>query len=174
MRYSENWVTWKTNIGPRTCIECLLRDSKIFSLDELIQKNIPPLHPNCRCERKPMQTVVAGTATDLGANGADWWIKYLQELPEYYILKDDAEELGWDRWKGNLSEVLPGCMIYGGVYKNKKGILPQKEGRIWHEADINYAGGYRNDERLVFSNDGLIFVTRDHYKTFAEIVGEGS
>lgn len=63
-------------------------------------------------------------------------------------------------------------MIYGGVYKNKKGILPQKEGRVWYEADINYIDGYRNNERLVFSNDRLIFVTRDHYNTFAEIIGE--
>lgn len=40
---------------------------------------------------------------------------------------------------------------------------------MWHE---NYTGGYRNTQRIVFSNDGLIFVTYDHYKTFAEITGE--
>ena len=48
-----------------------------------------------------MQVLKAGEATKLGTNGADWWLKYLGELPEYYILKDDAEELGWDRLKGN-------------------------------------------------------------------------
>ena len=46
------------------------------------------------------------------------------------------------------------------------------EGRIWYEADINYKRGYRNTQRLLFSNDGLIFVTYDHYETFAEIIGD--
>ena len=39
--------------------------------------------------------------------------------------------------------------------------------------DINYTGGYRNKQRIVFSSDGLIFVTYDHYETFIEIIGEG-
>ena len=50
--------------------------------------------------------------------------------------------------------------------------LPRKEGRIWYEADINYTGGYRNTERIIFSNDGLIFVTYDHFRTFIEVIGE--
>ncbi len=172
MRYSENWATWKTNVGPETCAECLSRNKKIFFLDELIRENEPPLHPNCKCVRIPMEAIVAGTATNYGTNGADWWIKYLQELPEYYITRDDAKNAGWVNWKGNLADVLPGAMIYGGIYYNDKGILPHKEGRVWYETDINYEGGYRNSERVVFSNDGLIFVTYDHYKTFAEIIGE--
>ena len=94
MKYSENWITWKTNIGSGTCVDCLSRDKKVFSLDELIQKDEPPLHLNCRCERKPMQAIIAGNATKLGTNGVDWWIKYLQELPEYYITRDDAKEEG--------------------------------------------------------------------------------
>ena len=125
-------------------------------------------HPNCRCERVFMQVIKAGEAIKLGTNGADWWLKYLGELPKYYILKDDAEELGWDRLKGNLADVLPGHMVYD-VYQNWDNVLPQKEGRIWYEADLNYTEGYRNKQRLVFSNDGLIFVTYDHYETFIEV-----
>ena len=64
-------------------------------------------------------------------------------------------------------------MIFGGIYKNKDGILPYREGRIWYEVDINYTSGRRNKQRVVFSNDGLIFVTYDHYETFIEITGEG-
>ena len=60
-------------------------------------------------------------------------------------------------------------MIFGGIYKNRDDKLPQDTGRIWYEADINYIHGYRNNERILFSNDGLIFVTYDHYKTFKEI-----
>ena len=60
-------------------------------------------------------------------------------------------------------------MITKGIYKNKNGHLPSASGRIWYEADINYNGGYRGDERIVFSNDGLVFVTYNHYLTFEEI-----
>lgn len=172
MMYSENWVTWKTNIGPATCDACLSRDKKIFSVDELIERNEPPLHPNCKCERIPMGVIKAGNATNLGTNGVDWWIRYLNELPDYYVTKDYANQNGWISKKGNLSEVLPGKMIYGGIYYNENGVLPQKESRIWYEADINYTSGYRNRERVLFSNDGLIFVTYDHYDTFFEITGE--
>lgn len=44
------------------------------------------------------------------------------------------------------------------------------EGRVWYEADINYTGGYRRRHRILYSNDGLIFVTYDHYETFWEVV----
>lgn len=60
-------------------------------------------------------------------------------------------------------------MIFGGQYFNKNGHLPTKKNRIWYEADINYISGKRNSERILFSNDGLIFVTYDHYKTFVEV-----
>ncbi len=60
---------------------------------------------------------------------------------------------------------------HGCINRNDDGVLPQKNNRIWYEADINYTGGYRNTQRIVFSNDGLVFVTYDHYKTFIEITG---
>lgn len=50
------------------------------------------------------------------------------------------------------------------------GHLPSAPGRIWYEADINYYEGYRGNDRILFSNDGLIFVTYDHYKTFLSII----
>jgi hypothetical protein len=61
-------------------------------------------------------------------------------------------------------------MIFGGIYENRNRHLPFVPGRIWYEADINYIGGLRGLERILFSNDGLIFVTYDHYLTFYEIV----
>ena len=64
----------------------------------------------------------------------------------------------------------PGKMIFGGVYKNNNRHLPIAPNRIWYEADINYESGFRGEDRIVFSNDGLIFVTYDHYHTFIEIV----
>ena len=88
------------------------------------------------------------------------------------MIKYQEENLslfGWISNKGNLSDVLPGRIIGGDVFYNDAGKLPQAEGRIWHEADFDYISGYRNDSRILYSSDGLIFVTYDHYKTFYEI-----
>ena len=60
-------------------------------------------------------------------------------------------------------------MVGGDIFKNNLGILPTKEGRIWYECDIDYQGGYRNNARLVYSNDGLIFKTDSHYTNFIAI-----
>ena len=70
----------------------------------------------------------------------------------------------------NLARYAPNQMLTKGVYKNRNGHLPQTAGRIWREADINYTNGKRNSQRVLWSNDGLIFVTYDHYETFYEIV----
>ena len=91
-------------------------------------------------------------------------------MPSYYIDKKQARGSGWQDWKGNLSNVLPGKMIGGDVYKNREGKLPSAPGRVWCEADINYGTGYRNRERILYSNDGLLFVTYDHYQTFYEMI----
>ncbi|MBR6572639.1 MAG: hypothetical protein IKK77_02865 [Clostridia bacterium] len=61
-------------------------------------------------------------------------------------------------------------MITKGVYKNRNGHLPNENGRVWYEADINYKGGFRNGQRIIYSNDGQLFATYDHYQTFFEIV----
>lgn len=57
-----------------------------------------------------------------------------------------------------------------GIYRNDNGHLPTKPGRIWYEADINYISGKRNAHRVVWSNDGLVFVTFDHYGTFVDVI----
>ena len=61
-------------------------------------------------------------------------------------------------------------MLSRGIYENENSHLPSAPGRIWYEADINYRQGFRGLTRIVYSNDGLIFVTYDHYRTFIEIV----
>ena len=81
-------------------------------------------------------------------------------------------EKGWALgWKKNdkPSKFAPGKMLGKDVYKNDDRKLPVKPGRIWYEADINYVEGYRGPSRILYSNDGLIFVTYDHYKTFYEV-----
>ena len=98
-------------------------------------------------------------------------VKYLKEhgeLPDYYITKSEAKSLGWVPSKGNLCEVAPGKAIGGDIWKKKKKSLPTKSGRKYFEADLNYNCGNRNADRVVFSNDGLVFVTFDHYRSFEE------
>lgn len=94
------------------------------------------------------------------------------ELPPNYITKQDAMDLGWDSYLGNLYEVTGGLSIGGDRYSNYERSLPTKKGRIYYECDVNYYGGYRGGERLVYSNDGLIYYTSDHYSTFQLIYGE--
>ncbi|MDL2247413.1 hypothetical protein LJC05_01600 [Bacteroides sp. OttesenSCG-928-J23] len=77
--------------------------------------------------------------------------------------------LGWKEGKSPV-KYAPGKMITRGIYRNDNWHLPDAPGRIWYEADLNYYDGRRNGHRILWSNDGLIFVTYDHYKTFYEIV----
>lgn len=94
------------------------------------------------------------------------------KLPSNYITKNEAEELGWkkkDGEAGQLHVVAPGMSIGGSKYGNYEGLLPEADGRKYYECDINYVKGNRGAERIVYSNDGLIFYTGDHYETFEQL-----
>lgn len=93
-------------------------------------------------------------------------------LPDNFITKKEAKALGWVSSEGNLAEVAPGKSIGGDYFGNFEGNLPKKKGREYHECDIDSDGGYRGAKRLVFSNDGLIYYTEDHYNTFELLYGE--
>ncbi|WP_090676175.1 ribonuclease domain-containing protein [Paenibacillus tianmuensis] len=97
------------------------------------------------------------------------YIKAHNKLPDNFITKDEAKNLGWDPQKGNLHKVAPGKSIGGDVFQNREGKLPKKKGRVWYEADINYKSDRRGKDRILFSNDGLIYKTEDHYETFEQI-----
>lgn len=90
-------------------------------------------------------------------------------LPKNFITKSEAKALGWDSSKGNLWEVAEGKSIGGDRFGNYEGLLPNADGRKYTKCDVNYSGGYRGKERIIFSNDGLIFYTDDHYKTFTQL-----
>ncbi|MGL4195111.1 MAG: ribonuclease domain-containing protein [Edwardsiella piscicida] len=92
-----------------------------------------------------------------------------QRLPDYYITKRQARAAGWDPARGNLCQVVPGRAIGGDRFANREGRLPQQAHRIWREADINYRCGRRQADRVLYSNDGLIYVTRDHYRHFTRM-----
>ena len=88
-------------------------------------------------------------------------------LPENYLTKNEAYDLGWDSKKGNLWDVAPGMSIGGDKFGNREGILPK--GKQYYECDIDYNGGYRNEKRIVYTKDGWIYYTEDHYETFEQL-----
>jgi len=93
-------------------------------------------------------------------------------LPPNYITKKEAQELGWVASKANLWDVAPGMSIGGDRFGNREGLLPSAKGRKFYECDIDFDGGYRNAKRIIFSNDGLIYYTEDHYESFELLYGE--
>ena len=90
-------------------------------------------------------------------------------LPDNYLTKSEAEALGWSNSLGNLWDVAPGCSIGGDKFGNREGLLPKAKGRQYYECDVNFDGGYRGGERIVYSNDGLIFYTADHYSSYTQL-----
>ena len=91
------------------------------------------------------------------------------QLPSNYITKDEARDLGWVASKGNLWDVTDEMSIGGDRFGNFEGLLPDKKGRQYYECDIDYEGGRRGAKRIVFSNDGLIFYTDNHYESFERL-----
>ena len=105
----------------------------------------------------------------ISADEVALYIFTFAKLPDNYLTKQEAIALGWQSEKGNLWDVSDQMSIGGDRFGNREKLLPNEEGRIWYECDIDYQGGYRNAKRLVYSNDGLIYYTDDHYESFTEM-----
>ena len=95
------------------------------------------------------------------------------ELPPNFITKMEALALGWKTRYETVAQAAPGKSIGGDRFGNYDGKLPRKHGRNWYEADCNYVSGNRGSERIVYSSDGLVFYTGDHYQTFTEMKPSG-
>lgn len=94
-------------------------------------------------------------------------------LPDNFLTKNEARQLGWDSSKNYVSDVAPGYSIGGDKFGNYEGLLPDASGRKWYEADANYTVGPRGAERILYSSDGLVYYTNDHYQTFTEMHPSG-
>jgi len=94
------------------------------------------------------------------------YLHLYQELPPNYLTKSEARDWGWESSEGNLWDVFPGGCIGGDHFGNYEGLLPDGD---WTECDVNYEGGYRNGERLVFNEDGAVYYTNDHYESFTQL-----
>lgn len=92
-------------------------------------------------------------------------------LPGNFITKEEARALGWSG--GGLEDYAPGKSIGGDRFGNYEGLLPEADGRTYHECDIDTKGARsRGAKRIVFSNDGLIYYTEDHYESFTLLYGD--
>ncbi len=97
------------------------------------------------------------------------YLKQNHHLPDYFVTKKYARESGWNPRSGDLCQVLPGKAIGGDRFSNREHQLPSMPGRVWREADINYHCGRRGADRVLFANDGLIYISRDHYKNVVRV-----
>ena len=98
------------------------------------------------------------------------YIHMYGHLPSNFVTKAEAKKAGWEG--GPVDDYLPGKCIGGDRFGNREGLLPDADGRVWTECDINTLGASsRGAERIVFSNDGLIYYTADHYDSFELLYG---
>lgn len=92
------------------------------------------------------------------------YVKTHQRLPDYYITKAEARKAGWEPSRGNLCDVLPGKAIGGDRFSNREKTLPS--GAQYYEADVNYSCGRRGAHRIVYTANGDVWLTKNHYKSF--------
>ena len=93
------------------------------------------------------------------------YLKTYKKLPKNYLTKKEAKKLGWIPSKGNLWDITDKGVIGGDYFGNFEKNLPDAN---YKECDVNYYGGKRGAERLIYDEDFNIFYTNDHYKTFTK------
>lgn len=129
-------------------------------------------------DQTPAPSPTQGITQDLSEDGSytskedvALYITLYHHLPENFISKSDARNLGWEG--GSLEPYAPGMCIGGDRFGNYEGLLPEAEGRYYTECDIDTLGAdSRGAKRIVFSNDGLVYYTSDHYESFELLYGE--
>lgn len=131
----------------------------------------PEEEPEAEPETDPESDLLPEDGSYTSKEEVALYIHQYGHLPENFITKREAESLGWPG--GNLEPYAPGKCIGGNRFGNYEGRLPEKKGRSYTECDIDTLGKRsRGAKRLVFSNDGLIYYTEDHYETFELLYGE--
>ena len=131
------------------------------------EKNAP------EAPESPTETLLSEDGTYTAKEDVALYIHTYGHLPPNFITKKEAEKLGWPG--GSLEPYAPGMCIGGSRFGNYEGLLPEKDGRTYTECDIDTLGAEkRGAKRIVFSNDGLIYYTDDHYESFELLYGEES
>lgn len=127
--------------------------------------------PDAEQSSSPEETLLDEDGAYTTKDDVALYIHQYGHLPNNFITKKDAEALGWQG--GSLEPYAPGMSIGGSRFGNYEGILPEASGRKYTECDIDTMGAKsRGAKRIVFSNDGLIYYTDDHYESFTLLYGE--
>ena len=126
----------------------------------------PQEEPSAEAPEEPAALDRDGEYT--GAEEVALYLHLYKHLPGNFITKKKAQSLGWSG--GSLEPYAPGKSIGGDKFGNREGLLPKKEGRVYYECDIGTKGkSSRGSKRIVWSNDGLIYYTEDHYESFERL-----
>jgi ribonuclease T1 len=133
-----------------------------------ISEEIPGEEPGT-VEEEPGETEIREDGYYTSKEDVALYLHIYGKLPGNFITKREAENLGWEASKGNLWEVTEKKSIGGDRFGNREGLLPNTNGRKWFECDIDYEGGFRNEKRIVYSSDGLIYYTGNHYESFTQL-----
>ena len=136
------------------------------------QPQAPPEAADTSPEPSDGETALSENGSYTSKEDVALYLHLYGHLPGNFITKKEAEALGWSG--GSLESYAPGKCIGGNRFGNYEGLLPDASGRRWTECDIDTLGAEsRGAKRIVFSNDGLIYYTEDHYQSFELLYGEG-
>ncbi len=131
----------------------------------------PPAQTTQAAQLEVTEAALAEDGSYTSKEDVALYIYLYGHLPDNFITKNEARDLGWEG--GSLEPYAPGKCIGGDRFGNYEGLLPDAPGRTWTECDIDTLGkGSRGAKRIVFSNDGLIYYTDDHYESFELLYGE--
>ena len=120
---------------------------------------------------EPTEELIDEFGTYYSAEDVALYIHTYGKLPDNFITKSEARALGWEG--GSVERYAPGYAIGGDTFGNREGLLPKASGRVYYECDIDTNGASsRGAKRIVFSNDGLIYYTDNHYESFTLLYGE--
>ncbi|NBJ01322.1 ribonuclease [Schaedlerella arabinosiphila] len=159
--------TGNTASSGKTLDAARSEDEENPKIDESSQESDDIPHQTTSDEDSELQEDGVYTSRDEVAQ----YIFTYGHLPSNFITKKEAKALGWEG--GGLEPYAPGKCIGGSRFGNYEGLLPEKEGRVYTECDIDTLGADRRGaKRIVFSNDGLIYYTEDHYESFELLYGE--
>lgn len=173
-------LIWLTNaLGPQsteTLTQAQAQQSGGLALldgNDLIATAKPTAEPSDTATSQPEATPVAideaGEYTS--KDDVSLYLYTYAHLPQNFITKSDARALGWSG--GGLDDYAYGKCIGGDRFGNNEGLLPKASGRQYYECDIDTLhNDSRGAKRIVFSSDGLIYYTEDHYESFDLLYGE--
>lgn len=142
--------------------------------DVLTEEDVPAIpepEPAPDPEPEPEEPAIDEDGSYDGKEDVALYIHTYGKLPPNYISKVEAQDLGWEG--GSVERYAPGKCIGGSKFGNYEGLLPKANGRQYYECDIDTLGASsRGAKRIVYSNDGLIYYTDDHYESFELLYGE--